>query len=71
MKFKIVELLFCGGGVERKEGDKFNKYLMAVAIYFIIVFYFKKIVSLEKKRLMSTSVKKGEFSAKNPNENED
>lgn len=57
MKFNIVELLFCGGGVERKEGDKFNKYLMAVAIYFIIVFYFKKIVSLEKKRLMSTSLK--------------
>lgn len=57
MKFKIVEFLFCGGGVERKEGDKFNKYLMVVVIYFIIVFYFKKIVSLEKKRLMLMSLK--------------
>lgn len=38
-------------GVVRKEGGKFNKYVMAVAIYFIIVFYFKKLVRLEKKEV--------------------
>lgn len=38
-------------GVVKKKGDKFNKYLMAVAIYFIIVFYFKKLVRLEKKEV--------------------
>lgn len=38
-------------GVVRKEGDKFNKYLMAVAIYFIIVFYFFKNRQFRKKEV--------------------
>lgn len=58
-------------GVVRKEGGKFNKYVMAVAIYFIIVFYFKKLVRLEKKEVDVNECEKGKFSAKNPNKNED
>lgn len=38
-------------GVVRKEDDKFNKYLMAVAIYFIIVFYFVKNRQFIKKEV--------------------
>lgn len=38
-------------GVVKKKGDKFNKYLMVVVIYFIIVFYFFLNCQFRKKEV--------------------